>query len=299
MFYVAKIVFPLHLGLDYGYNPSAVMAGAWVWFCPILLGSVIASAVIYRRYPAIRIASASGLLLASSLLPVLGFTPFAFQSVSTVTDHYLYVAMIGPALLFAWVLMNLDQLIRSSGGAIRFRLGLPAVVTGVLCALVVGTRAQARYWQDTRSLLRHALDVNPNSWAACTNLASLEYDEGRNLDVLAAVCEMNGRKDDAAAARHESEDRLRSAEVLLTRAIEIFPDNVAARHTRGVLRMHFHRPADAAADFTQAILLRERLAPDDRPPFFQDDDLLRRSLLAARRSTSEVEKTAAQMTSTQ
>jgi len=281
-FYLAKLLMPIHLGLDYGRNPATVLAGRWIWwFCPLAAAWPIAAGLVYRRHPAARTIAASTLLFAAALLPVLGFTPFAFQSVSTVTDHYVYVAMLGPALLTAWMLTNLQD--RSQFNVLTVRRWSIAVAAIVLGALATATTVQARHWQDTRSLLSHALDVNPNSWPACTNLASLEYDEGRDLDTMAAVCEISARRDDAAAARVQSEQRLRDAEALFTRALEIYPDNIAARHTRGVLRMHFHRPAEAVADFQQAIVLRQRLAPDDQPAFFQDDDLLGLVLLDAHR----------------
>jgi hypothetical protein len=279
-FYVTNLVWPVHLGLDYGRTPPMVLQGPGAWVSLVLIGSLITGAIMCRRHPLTRVTSASGLLFAAALMPVLGLTPFAFQTVSTVTDHYLYVAMLGPALLLAWIMVELGKLPKSETTSVRY--GSPVTIA-FLCVLAFAARAQASHWEDSRSLLCHTLEVNPRSWAACTNLASLDYDEARTLQAIAAVCEMNGRKDEAATARDESEQRLREAESLLTRSLEIFPDNIAARHTRGVLRMYFHHPAQAAADFAQAVALRDRLAPDDRPGFYQDDDLLGQALLDAGR----------------
>jgi hypothetical protein len=39
-----------------------------------------------------------------ALLPVLGLTPFNVQMISTVTDRYLYLAMLAPALAVAFLM---------------------------------------------------------------------------------------------------------------------------------------------------------------------------------------------------
>src|SRR4029079_11502839 len=97
------------------------------------------------------------LLFCVVLLPVLGLVSFDFQRHSTVADHYLYVAMLGPALI---------------AGAVVSRGGRSAFVAAsvVLGLLATKSYAQTRTWQSSRALYTHMLDVNPRSYLAHNNL---------------------------------------------------------------------------------------------------------------------------------
>jgi Flp pilus assembly protein TadD len=99
-----------------------------------------------HRPPAV--AAAIGL---AALLPVLGLIPFSQQEVSTVADRYVYLAMLGPALLVAWVL----QRIPSAGASVA-----TVILAGLLAWL---TAAQLQYWRDTSALVAHTLAIDPGS----------------------------------------------------------------------------------------------------------------------------------------
>jgi Flp pilus assembly protein TadD len=101
----------------------------------------------------------SALVFAVALLPVLGLVPFDFQIYSTVADHYVYLAMLGPALALAWLIAKFQ----------RTSLVIPA--TALLAGLGIMSFRQSRTWRDTRTALGHTLDVNPKSWMSHINLA--------------------------------------------------------------------------------------------------------------------------------
>src|SRR5439155_18192520 len=82
-------------------------------------------------------------------LPVLGLRTFDFQFFSTVADHYLYVAMLGPSLLAAGLLARFWR--------------WPAVLFGggLLMVWMILSFRQAGYWKNTFALFEHTERINP------------------------------------------------------------------------------------------------------------------------------------------
>src|SRR5262245_12883951 len=148
-FYLAKFAVPFWLGPDYGRSPEWVLAQWWYWLTGLVPWG-LAVWLWYRRTRVPWLAAAAGVLVAG-LLPVLGLVPFAFQAYSTVADHYMYSAMLGPALVLAWGLAHVRQ---------RW---LAVVCVVVLGALGIRSAWQAHYWHDTEALFAHELTVHPGS----------------------------------------------------------------------------------------------------------------------------------------
>jgi tetratricopeptide (TPR) repeat protein len=155
-FYLRKLAIPWPLGLDYGRTPrSAIDSGAiylW-WILPALIGVIL---VVTRA----RWLGVAMLLLICGLAPTLGLTPFQFQFNSTVSDHYLYLAMFGPALAVAWI----NQ--KSHAPIIIGITGALLLVFAVLSFMHAG------YWKNSQTLFAHALDVNPRSAMAHNNVGT-------------------------------------------------------------------------------------------------------------------------------
>ena len=151
-FYLGKLLWPAHLGIDYGHTPQAVIAGKTglsVVFAIALLICALLLISNRRRHP---LPLAAAAIFVGALVPVLGLVTFDFQWYSTVADHYLYLAMLGPALLVAAVL---NQFPRPSAYVLT---------TIVIAALSVRSFVQTRVWSDQVTLMSHALEVNPQSW---------------------------------------------------------------------------------------------------------------------------------------
>jgi len=100
-FYLLKVVAPWPCGPDYGYNPQWMMGQWWFYYGWIL--PVVVAVLLFRAKHRRVWLTAAGLSV-FWLLPVLGFIPFIYQRISMVADRYLYLAMLGPALMAAWVL---------------------------------------------------------------------------------------------------------------------------------------------------------------------------------------------------
>lgn len=153
-FYFYKLVWPIHLCIDYGHNPVHIAANHTIYFTWIV--PVIVAGLLWWRYPKSRPVAAIASLFLMPLLPVLGLVPFEFQLTSTTADHYLYLPMLGIGALLAWAI-------------IRFKLPIATVLI-LLFVLAIRSILQEPVWQNSRTLFKHTLDVNPGSVQACDNL---------------------------------------------------------------------------------------------------------------------------------
>ncbi len=164
-FYLSKLLLPIHLCVDYGHRPQTVLSHAsiyYIWIIPVAIA--IPLLLLRRRWPTTFTVS---LLFLLPLLPVLGFTPFEFQLYSTTADHYLYLAMLGPAFLVGSILS-------------RHANRLNAIIaTTVLALLATKSISQEPTWQNTQTLFEHTLNVNPNSFAAWNMLGYVHSESAR------------------------------------------------------------------------------------------------------------------------
>jgi hypothetical protein len=212
-FYLAKLVWPVHLSVDYGRTPTAVLASGqcyWDWIIP----AVIAIALILgrRRRPLLLLAGVSFLV---GLLPVLGLTAFLFQYLSTTADHYLYLSMFGPAVALAW-------LVSVSSNRMLHSITLVALLA---CCLL--TFHRAGYWKDDRTLWPRVIAENPRSFAAYTNLG-IAYTDNEDyvnaIDCFARAVALRPQEDiahnDLANALHQA-GRLSEAIVAKQRTLDI------------------------------------------------------------------------------
>lgn len=151
-FYLSKIAWPVALAPDYARPPQLVMKSQWIWACWII--PLFGAAMLWllrRRYPAVLAGAAIFLI---TIFPVSGIFPFGYQGESSVSDHYLYLAMFGIALAAVSLLVK-----RSS----RIAWSLVAVV---IVALAARSHQQAWHWRDTLTLFTHTTKVQPHSFRA-------------------------------------------------------------------------------------------------------------------------------------
>jgi Flp pilus assembly protein TadD len=156
-FYLFKLIWPKTLVLYYGRNPAYILQYGSIWWTWIIPALLIAVLWINRRRCAPPLAGLC--VFIAALLPVFGFVGFNFQYYSTVSDRYLYLSMLGIALIVAWALDNLPRSF--------------SIIAGLLLVLLA-TRSflQVSYWQNSRTILGHALENAPGSAVANANVAA-------------------------------------------------------------------------------------------------------------------------------
>ena len=163
-FYLWKLIFPLRLGLDYGRTPVIVARGTWLFFAWIIPLTLLIAAWLARRRAPLLLTALLIFLIAPAA--TLGLLTFLFQYYSTVADHYLYMAMLGPALALAWIISRHPS--RATYAAVAL----------VLVGFGIRTFVQCGFWRDDMKLFSNAERVNPRSLLAHTNLGDIDLQRG-------------------------------------------------------------------------------------------------------------------------
>lgn len=164
-FYLSKLFLPLNLAVDYGRKPAVVLGASssyFAWMIPALVATGLI--LLRKRYPLLLLGGVSFIV---GIAPVLGLTPFLYQQFSTTADHYLYLAMLGPAIV-AGALMT-----RTRGH------GAVAVGACVLLILAILTIRQTQVWQNDIALFSHAHRITPGSTLVMNNLGHAYLIKGR------------------------------------------------------------------------------------------------------------------------
>jgi tetratricopeptide (TPR) repeat protein len=217
-FYLGKLVAPIRLAVDYGRRPIDVIKSPWIYFAWMIPAAV--AIAIWRVRKSHPLLVAAGLLFLAGLMPVLGLVPFLMQYYSSVTDHYLYLPMLGVALAFAWLMNRFEQ---------RWVVGVAAVVLVDAFLIFAGLSfIEAGHWQDELTLSEHTVAVNERSFAAHTSLANALVRRGLDAE----------------------------AEVHFRRSIELNPDYAAAYENYAQLLMRagkFDAAVDAVRKYIQAV----------------------------------------------
>ena len=161
-FYVVKILFPFHLGVDYGRFPAFVMTRT-VWFAAWIVPAALALIAWRWRRTAPWIA-ASLICFVAGMGTYLGIAKFDFQYWSTVADRYLYLSMLAVAIAIAFAVASVRR---------ERRAAAYVVAVLVIALLAVRSALQTGVWRDTQALFTHTLTVNPDSVIAHNSLAYL------------------------------------------------------------------------------------------------------------------------------
>ncbi|HET6248774.1 MAG TPA: tetratricopeptide repeat protein [Tepidisphaeraceae bacterium] len=233
-FYLYKLIFPVWLGVHYHRAPLVVIQHGWLYFTWIAPTAVLVAALIFRRRLPWLLA-ALGIFVAA-VLPVSGIVPFSFQQYATVADRYVYVAMLGPALVLA---AGIAALLARVGENENRRRILVIVLTVAIGVLGIRSFAQAFVWHDNKTLFANALVVNPNSALAYNYLA------GEMAEPV------------PGESPGEMATRMQRARDLAERAVELSPNSPDGYLTLGSI---YHKTGDLG-DAIKAFSKAAELAP--------------------------------------
>jgi protein O-mannosyl-transferase len=148
-FYYGKLLWPMGLSIDYGRTPGRVIVME-IFFGDLAIVAVLVG-ILWLLKPNHRGVVVGAVIMFAGLLPVLGLMPFRFQEYSTVADHFLYLAMLGPALAIGALLATAPRW-----------AGIPVGV-GLAVALTVLTVWQLPVWRNSDTLATQALKLDPGS----------------------------------------------------------------------------------------------------------------------------------------
>lgn len=218
-FYLQKLFFPFSLCCDYGRTPVKVLNNYPVFW--VVIVSLAAAGIWFFFHRRMAYLTKSFLLFLAGIAAVSGIVPFLFQNYSTVADRYAYIAMLGPSLAVAALFSSPFSL----PGLCLKTLGY-VLVMGMF---IFAGNSLLWTWQGSKNLYFQVLRVNPDSFLAYNNLASL----------------------------YIKENKLPAAENLLQRALGLSSYFVNAHENLGLLYEKYGRYQDAVTHLTLALRSEE------------------------------------------
>jgi Flp pilus assembly protein TadD len=214
--YLGMTVWPVRLAVFYPYvmdRPAWQIAACGALTLGVTAAALGPGTLWVRRRPYLAVGWCWYL---GMLVPVIGLVQVGGQSMA---DRYTYLPLIGVFLAAVWGAADLARGRRAARGV------LTAAAAAILLGCLILTNRQVRYWADSQTLFRHALDVTPDNPVAHAALGDSFLDQGRNAEAerefrrvleldsqhhLQTPCELakalqnQGRTDDAIACLREA-----------------------------------------------------------------------------------------------
>ena len=190
--YLEKTVWPANLAVYYPYSQNLHLPWRIAWGVALLCGLSLLALLQIRRRPYLIV---GWLWYLGMLIPVIGLVQVGGQAYA---DRYTYVPLIGIFLALSWSAADLARLSRIGATA----AGVFAMAT--LIGLGIATGVQLHYWQDTRTLFRHAAAVTEKNWMAYAQLGKDALDRGSAAEAVTyfrASLEINGSSQAAGMMR--------------------------------------------------------------------------------------------------
>lgn len=171
-FYLGKVIAPI--GLLPIYPRWEVDPPKLHQFLPIpLMGAAAAWCWVNRGTWGRHVLFALGFFVLM-LLPVLGFITISYMRITWVADHFVYMPMIGPLMLFASA-----ATVRAAHLAPQGRLAALAGALLLIATLAVGSFRYSFAWADEDPMWTYTLSRNPNAWQAHSRLGARKYSQGK------------------------------------------------------------------------------------------------------------------------
>ncbi len=258
-FYFGKLLWPENLTFIYPlWTIDARSPAAWAWFLPL---GALAAAVFALRRRLGRGPEAALVFFAATLLPLLGFFMLYTFRYTFVADHYVYVALLGPAALAGAACARLAPRLRAAHAA------LPAVLCGaLLLGLATLSWRQSRQYHDLRTLWETTIARSPTTFMAHNNLGALELREGRTDAAVSCFEQALALKPDHPSALANlanarlAHGRPADALALFRRVTELAPADAKAWSDLGQALETTGSPAEAATHYRRALELDPKLA---------------------------------------
>ncbi|MBN1516199.1 tetratricopeptide repeat protein [Candidatus Sumerlaeota bacterium] len=245
--YLGKVVYPVDLALLY---PQPQHLPLWKPAASAVILVLITAFVIMQRFRRPYLA-AGWFWYLIALAPVIGIVQVGAQSMA---DRYTYLPAIGLSMMAAWGAAELSARWR------RQQAILSILCAGIALAMIMGTRAQLRYWTDSVTLFEHALAVTEDNYPMHHSLGFALAEQGR-LDeaakhfVQALKIWPEAKLDVELANLMIKQKKYDDALDLLRDVIKEEPDNSLAYYNMGIAYQLQEKFGAAAAAYEQAVRL--------------------------------------------
>jgi protein O-mannosyl-transferase len=262
-FYVAKLAWPHPLIFIYPrweINSSQLTA-----YLP-LVGAVVGLLALWLiRANWSRAAFFAAAYYVVSLFPVLGFFSVYFFRYSFVSDHFQYLASMGPlALAGAGIVAGCNRLTASRRLAVTTPLAGTCAV--VLLSLVFLTWRQTAIYHNLVTLYTATLTKNPGCWMAHYNLGIVLNDQGDADKAIAHYRQAVELRPSYTEAHYNlgrllaQKGQFDEAIVHYEKALEINPADAEAHNNLGVTLFVNGRVDEAIAHYRKALAIQQNYA---------------------------------------
>src|SRR5580704_10167257 len=269
-FYVAKLAWPYPLIFIYPrwkINSSELIA-----YLPLVaaLGGLLVLWLIRAKWSRAVFFAAAYYVV--SLFPVLGFFSVYFFRYSFVSDHFQYLASMGPlALGGAGIVTGCSRLAASRRfsalpSTLRHRAVVTTLLLGIcgtlLLSLVFLTWRQTAVYHNLVTLYTGILAKNPGCWMAHSNLGSALNNQGKTDEAIAHYREAIELRPSYAEAHYNlgrllaRKGQLDDAVTHYEKALEIDPADAEAQNNLGVTLFGSGRVDEAIAHYQEALKIR-------------------------------------------
>jgi tetratricopeptide (TPR) repeat protein len=240
--YIFKTFWPADLAVIYPFPGHRLAGLAIVAAALLVIGSGL-FIFLAGRHPYLLV---GWFWFLGTLVPVIGFVQVGSQSMA---DRYMYIPSIGLFILVVWGLNDLP------GPWPQKQKIVTLAGTVALAGCLACTRVQLKYWQDSISLFRHAMEVTTDNHVACACLAQAldaigQEDEALILCTNAVRIEPNYPPGQfflgmVLLKQGKSEEALSH----LSTAARLVPSDTTIHYNFGKVLLDFDRPKEAAACF--------------------------------------------------
>jgi tetratricopeptide (TPR) repeat protein len=251
--YMGKMLWPKNLAVFYPHPGITVTMWQAAPAGLLLVALSILTIRLAKGHPYLPV---GWLWYLGTLVPVIGLVQVGDHAMA---DRYTYVPLIGLFIVMAWGLP--DILAKWP----HRRAAIATLTAGLLAALMICSRLQVRYWQDSITLFQHALCVAPDNPPAHTNLGVAFAGQGEAEKAIWHYAEALRIEPNYLEARINlggalaGQGKLEEAIAHYLEALRIKPDFADAHYNMGNALARRGRLADAIAHYSEAV----RIKPDD------------------------------------
>jgi len=277
-FYLGKLIWPHPLIFIYPrWNSNSSTVVAYLPLLAVIAGLVALWFMQAKWGRALFFAAAYYVI---SLFPVLGFFSVYFFRYSFVSDHFQYLASMGPLALIGAAIATLlgrfcktpdhfvfhPDIVPRSGKAIvspRWRFVLSGALCGILLVLLGSlTWRQTTDYHDLFALYGATLQKNPDCWMAHYNLGIVLSEQGEPDQAIEHYRQAVALRPDYAEAHYNlgrllvNLGQLNDAVAHYERAVAINPADAEAQNNLGVTLFGMGHAENAIAHYQKALEIR-------------------------------------------
>jgi tetratricopeptide (TPR) repeat protein len=244
--YLRKMVWPSDLAFFY---PYPVTLHVWQILVAVLILTMISAFALWERKNRPYLLF-GWLWYLSTLLPVIGIIQAGEQAYA---DRYTYIPLIGVFIMITWGITSLKNKLPYS----KILWGIVASI--LIVTLVVVTRIQVSFWQNSETLMTHALVATEDNYVAYDHLAMNMKRQGRIEEALTNLTEAI-RANPSYAEAHNNiatilgmQGRMDEAMAHLVKAMQINPNDAAPYNNMGNIIFYMKNVEGAIKYYSKAL----------------------------------------------